>query len=308
MTPAIVPDASRRRAIARISKADINMCWTCKACLAECPVNIATDRLQPLRIVRMAALGMLDELVRLPEIWYCLTCRRCNEVCPMSVKPFLLIDYLRREALERGIVTYQMIQGLEEAIRRLHRARWFAACDCRSGYISPSQTMTYWEKAGQSNVPVFNGKIQMGGGHPASRPESKEMQNINLCLTCGECCSICPVCYDGDVFNPMKILRMAVLGLTDELMKSPAIWLCFGCRRCGEVCSQDIATHIIISDLREETQKRYIVDDDYPYRLMQMSKSICKQFIEDVDSIFQRTEPLFEKAAAIREALATAPL
>jgi len=43
--------------------------------------------------------------------------------------------------------------------------------------------------------------------------------NLNLCLTCGACSSGCPATgLEG--MDPRKFLRMAALGMDDELRKS----------------------------------------------------------------------------------------
>ena len=59
-----------RQVIQKATLADSTMCWTCSSCDSECPVEIATNRLRPQRIVRFANLGLIDELIALPEIWY----------------------------------------------------------------------------------------------------------------------------------------------------------------------------------------------------------------------------------------------
>lgn len=67
----IEPDWDAWRTIADASCADIDRCWTCGACDNSCPVNLAAGRLRPQRNVRMAFYGMLDQLLALPDIWYC---------------------------------------------------------------------------------------------------------------------------------------------------------------------------------------------------------------------------------------------
>lgn len=286
----IFPDSKKRLAIPELTRADVHMCWTCKTCLSECPINIATNRLQPLKIVRMAVLGLIDEMVILPEIWYCLTCRRCSEVCPMSVKPFLLIDYLRQEALSRGIATYGMTRFYDSLLDRFHRARWFTARDCRSIEGRQGQNPESWELGTKTPASIFSGRIRIGKLPRSLWPNDKEKPNISACLTCGECCSVCPVFYDGEVFNPMKILRMAVFGLFDELLNSPSIWLCVGCGRCADVCSQKISIRQIISFLQQAAVESRIVDNEYSYRFQYSSKTLFMDFTDEVDKIFQRIE------------------
>ena len=83
----IEPDWDAWQTIADDAGADIDRCWTCGACDNGCPVSLATGRLRPQRNVRMAVYGMLDQLLALPGIWYCLSCRRCLQGCPNRVKP-----------------------------------------------------------------------------------------------------------------------------------------------------------------------------------------------------------------------------
>ena len=61
----------------------------------------------------------------------------------------------------------------------------------------------------------------------------------DTCLTCGTCASACPISgIDG--LDPRKIVRMAFLGLEDELMASDWPWKCTMCAKCEEACPMDI--------------------------------------------------------------------
>jgi Fe-S oxidoreductase len=63
--------------------------------------------------------------------------------------------------------------------------------------------------------------------------------NLNLCLTCGACSAGCPA-TGLENMDPRKFLRMAVLGLDDELTKHPWVWMCSICYRCMYVCPMKI--------------------------------------------------------------------
>jgi len=115
----IQPDLKMRDFIERHSHSEINLCLTCCSCSVECPVNSATDRLDPRKIVRMAGLGVLDELLVMPEIWYCLTCKRCNHMCPMTVKPNDLINYCRKEVFYRKKVSYDTVIAYRKLFSQL---------------------------------------------------------------------------------------------------------------------------------------------------------------------------------------------
>ncbi|MFH0998859.1 MAG: hypothetical protein V1844_25705 [Pseudomonadota bacterium] len=87
----------------------------------------------PQKIVRLTSLGFIEELLDSPEIWYCLTCRRCLQICPSQVKPFDIIDFVRQEAVSRGIVSYSSTRRLQLLFAQLQRVRWRAFEQCLSG-------------------------------------------------------------------------------------------------------------------------------------------------------------------------------
>ena len=63
--------------------------------------------------------------------------------------------------------------------------------------------------------------------------------NLDLCLTCGACSSGCPATgLEG--MDPRKFLRLAALGMDDEILKSDWVWMCTGCMRCVHVCPMEI--------------------------------------------------------------------
>ncbi|MEX1325305.1 MAG: 4Fe-4S dicluster domain-containing protein, partial [Desulfobacterales bacterium] len=63
--------------------------------------------------------------------------------------------------------------------------------------------------------------------------------NLNLCLTCGTCSSGCPASGLEDM-DPRRFLRMAALGLDDEILKSDWVWMCTMCQRCLYACPMSI--------------------------------------------------------------------
>lgn len=67
-----------------------------------------------------------------------------------------------------------------------------------------------------------------------------------LCMTCGACASACPI-SGMDGLDPRKLVRMAVLGLDDELLASQWPWQCTLCGKCERACPQNVE---IVSLLR----------------------------------------------------------
>ena len=73
--------------------------------------------------------------------------------------------------------------------------------------------------------------------------------NLNMCLTCGLCASGCPATGIDDL-DPRKILRMAALGLDEELVSTPWAWACTMCQRCIYVCPMQIDIPQLVFNMR----------------------------------------------------------
>ena len=73
--------------------------------------------------------------------------------------------------------------------------------------------------------------------------------NLSLCLTCGLCSSGCPATGLKDM-DPRKFLRMLVLGMDEEVMKSDWPWMCTMCQRCAYVCPMKINIPQLIYNVR----------------------------------------------------------
>jgi len=62
-----------------------DVCLTCGTCSGGCPVS-GVDGMDPRKIIRMAALGMDQEIIESRFPWICTICGRCEYACPMGVK------------------------------------------------------------------------------------------------------------------------------------------------------------------------------------------------------------------------------
>jgi len=94
-----IPDPQARRAVENEARAEVNLCWTCSTCDSECPIFRATRRLRPQRIVRMANLGFLDELL----------------------------------SLRRALLSWEKLSQYRDLVSRFQRVRWHTAEQCQTG-------------------------------------------------------------------------------------------------------------------------------------------------------------------------------
>ena len=62
---------------------------------------------------------------------------------------------------------------------------------------------------------------------------------IRTCIQCGTCSSVCPS-GRRTAFRTRELIRKAVLGLKEEVLSSPDLWLCATCLTCLERCPRQI--------------------------------------------------------------------
>jgi len=275
-----------RQVVQKATQADSTMCWTCSSCDAECPVEIATNRLRPQRIVRLANLGLIEELIVSPEIWYCQTCRRCTHVCPNLVKPETLIRYARAAAVRCGVVTYETARAYYDLFRQFQRVRWHAVDNCLRGGSEPV-TEARWISWLNTPVPDSSRRISVKGRVQSSHSfrQAAKSADLSACFACGECSSACPVAGERSAFDPRFIFRMANFGLTEELLGSASIWLCVQCGRCTEACSQLVDGCRMIASLREFAVQEGVVDADFALRVRDAQKQIYTRWVDATDEL-----------------------
>ncbi|MFX1578197.1 MAG: CoB--CoM heterodisulfide reductase subunit C [Promethearchaeota archaeon] len=62
---------------------------------------------------------------------------------------------------------------------------------------------------------------------------------IRTCIQCGTCSSVCPS-GRRTAFRTRELIRKALLGLKDDVLSSPDLWLCSTCYTCLERCPRQI--------------------------------------------------------------------
>ena len=88
------------RKVEEISGQNLMGCYQCGKCSAGCPVVDAMDIL-PNQIIRLAQLGMEEDLLNSKTIWLCASCITCTSRCPKGVDIARVIEALRAIVLRR---------------------------------------------------------------------------------------------------------------------------------------------------------------------------------------------------------------
>ena len=75
-------------------------------------------------------------------------------------------------------------------------------------------------------------------------------ENIKRCFACGTCAAGCPITEIDEEYNCRRIVRQILLGMRNEVLSSPMIWLCLLCYRCYARCPQKVNFTDIMKVLR----------------------------------------------------------
>jgi ferredoxin len=147
---------------------------------------------------------------------------------------------------------------------------------------------------GKKKQSLFGDKINellSDGGH------------LNLCLTCGACASGCPATgLEG--MDPRKFLRMIALGLEEEAIMNPWVWMCTMCQRCIYVCPMEVDIPQIVYQARgfwprESRPKGILGSCDMALRndscsAMGTSPEDFEFVVEDVLEEYREAQPEFK--------------
>jgi heterodisulfide reductase subunit C2 len=77
-------------------------CFTCRTCTVSCPVTLVNPSFDPVKIIRMAAYGLKEEVLGGGEIWLCTGCYACQERCPQKVPITDFMTLLKNMAFAEG--------------------------------------------------------------------------------------------------------------------------------------------------------------------------------------------------------------
>jgi Fe-S oxidoreductase len=160
---------------------------------------------------------------------------------------------------------------------------------------------------------MYEGAIRIGGKKKSRFIDEvkkllPEGGNLDMCLTCGACSSGCPATGLSGM-DPRKFLRMAAMGMDEELKASNWMWMCTMCQRCIYVCPMKIDIPQLVFNLRatsvprEERPKGILGSCDMALRndtcsAMGATEDDWRFVVEDVAQEVRDMQPGFEELQA----------
>ncbi len=97
----VTPNPDFAKEIAAAGGEEVKMCFQCGTCTAGCPSGRRTSY-RVRKLMRMAQLGMKEEIINSDELWECSTCYTCVERCPRQVPIVDIVIALRNIAVAEG--------------------------------------------------------------------------------------------------------------------------------------------------------------------------------------------------------------
>ncbi len=80
--------------------------------------------------------------------------------------------------------------------------------------------------------------------------ESAGPFNLTACFQCRKCSNGCPASFAMDL-PPDLIIRLALLGQKDEILRSRTIWVCASCETCTTRCPNGVRIAELMDHFRE---------------------------------------------------------
>ena len=90
------------RKVEEISGQSLLHCNQCGKCSAGCPMSFAMDLL-PNQVIRLAQLGLEEDIANSKTIWTCASCLTCASRCPKGVDLCRVMEALMLLTLRRNI-------------------------------------------------------------------------------------------------------------------------------------------------------------------------------------------------------------
>jgi len=80
---------------------DFGNCLACGMCTAGCPYSDLIPGHDPRKFLRKVLLGLKEEALKDPYVWYCNMCERCTVECPMQINVATFVRTIRGNFYDR---------------------------------------------------------------------------------------------------------------------------------------------------------------------------------------------------------------
>lgn len=125
-------------------------------------------------------------------------------------------------------------------------------------------------------------------------------EHFKRCFTCGTCTAACPVAEVHEAYDPRRIIRMAILGMKDEVLSSDVLWMCSRCYTCYALCPQGVKFTDVLGVLRDMAIKQGYVPKEREVEARVLDRYIQKLRTQMIE---QALHPDGDRAGEIRKSM-----
>lgn len=104
--------------IAKLSGQNIYKCFQCGTCGGACPMSGQMETV-PRKIMRMAQLGLEDEVDGCDSYWTCASCHTCTVNCPRGIDLARVMEAIRLLVLRRNVNHIEPSKLSDEKLKEL---------------------------------------------------------------------------------------------------------------------------------------------------------------------------------------------
>jgi heterodisulfide reductase subunit C len=112
--------------IEELSGQNLMKCYQCGKCSAGCPFSFAMDNL-PNQLVRLAQLGLEEEVANSKTVWLCASCYTCYVRCPKGVDLSKIMEAIRLLTLRKNVNRFDVEKMPKEKLSELPQVALISA-------------------------------------------------------------------------------------------------------------------------------------------------------------------------------------
>ena len=86
-------------------------------------------------------------------------------------------------------------------------------------------------------------------GDMLAEVEEYSGEKVASCIQCGKCSAGCPMVEAMDLL-PHQVMRLAQLGMREQVLDSKTLWVCASCFNCGARCQRDLDLSKVMEGFR----------------------------------------------------------
>lgn len=203
---------------------NVFLCYQCVKCTSGCPVSEFFDW-QPNQIMRALQLGQEDIALHAQTPWLCAACQTCTTRCPQGLDINAIMEFLTREALERGIKPpVPEVNVFNQAFMREVRL-WGRAYE--PGLMAEMKLRTLSEGGLLDDLPLYMKMLRKRkvGFLPSRARPSRKIRPVS---GAAQAVAYYPGCSLHTTASEFDMSTKAVCKALDMKLIEPRGWMCCG--------------------------------------------------------------------------------